>query len=73
MKNVKELSDVTLISENNSLLQAHKVILASTSPFFRKIFNSANYSSLQLRVNSHFLASLLEVVYDGETQVSTEE
>ena len=73
MKNVKEFSDVILISEENGLFQAHKVVLASTSPFFRKIFNSANYPSLQLRgVNSHFLASLVEVIYDGKRKVSTD-
>ena len=73
MKNAKEISDVTLISEDYIMFQAYRVVLASTSPFFRQMLNINNNSSLQLRgVNSNFLASLLEVVYDEETEINTE-
>ena len=74
MRNVKEFSDVTLISEDQIMFQAHKVVLASTSPFFRKLINSSNHPVIGLRgVNSQFLASMLEVIYDGETKVNKDD
>ena len=74
MSNVKEFSDVTLISEDKIMFQAHKVVLAATSPFFREIINIANHPLIYLwGVNSQFLASMLEVIYDGETKVDKDD
>ena len=36
--NEHEFTDVTLATEEGGLVQAHKVILSSCSPFFRKLF-----------------------------------
>ena len=38
LRNDKELTDVTLACEDGQQMEAHKAILASSSPFFRKIF-----------------------------------
>ena len=74
MRNAKEFSDVTLISEDQIMFQAHKVVLAATSPFFRKIFNTIYHPVITLMgVNSQLLASMLAVVYYGETQVNKDE
>ena len=37
LKNDKEFTDVTLACENGEQIEAHKVILASSSPFFENI------------------------------------
>ena len=71
MRNVKEFSDVTLISEDQIMFQSHKVVLASTRRFFRKIINRINHPVIYLRgVKSQLLASMLEVIYDGQTKVN---
>ena len=70
MRHLKEFWDVTLVSEYKFMVQAHKVVLTVTSPLFRKIINITNHPVIYLRgVNSQFLTSILEVVYDGQTKV----
>ena len=63
----KKFSDVTLTSEDNIMFQAQKVLLAATSTFFRDFFNRNEGANYVLRVNSKFLASMLDIVYFGET------
>ena len=40
MKNIKELCDVTLVSEDGEILQAHNVLLSSASTLFREMFQN---------------------------------
>ena len=61
----KTFSDVTLTSEDNIMFQAQKVVLAAT--FFRDFFSRNEGANYVLRVNSKFLASMLDIVYFGET------
>ena len=72
MGNAKEFSDVTLTSEENISFQAHKVILASTSTFFRNNFNRNEGANYVIGVNSKFLATMLDIIYFGETKVEEE-
>ena len=37
LRNDKEFSDITLVCEDGTQVEAHKVILASSSPFFMEI------------------------------------
>ena len=36
LRNDREFTDVTLVCEDGQQMEAHKVILASSSPFFQK-------------------------------------
>ena len=38
LRDDKEFSDVTLVCEDGQQMEAHKVIMAASSPFFEKIF-----------------------------------
>ena len=72
MRNVQEFCDVTLVSEDQVLFKAHKVVLASTSTFFRSIFKSHNQvqSMIYMRgVTSVLLESIIDIVYHGKTKV----
>ena len=40
LRDDKEFADVTLACEDDQQMEAHKVILASSSPFFEKILQS---------------------------------
>ena len=45
LRNDKEFTDVTLACEDGQQLEAHKVILASSSPFFEKILQKNKHSN----------------------------
>ena len=40
-----EFSDVALACDDDSMIRAHKVVLASCSPVFRKLFQQYNHSN----------------------------
>ena len=40
----KDFSDVTLACENGQQVEAHKVILATSSPFFKKLLRQNKHS-----------------------------
>ena len=72
MGSSKEFLDVTLTSEDNISFQAHKVILAATSIVFRDNFNRNEGANYVIGVNSRFLASMLDIIYFGETKIEAE-
>ena len=39
LKESEDFSDVTLVSDDETPFRAHKVILAASSPFFRKFYS----------------------------------
>ena len=43
LRDDKEFSDVTLVCEDGKQMEAHKVILASSSPFFEKILKKRKH------------------------------
>ena len=47
LRNKNEFSDVTLVSGDGEKIEAHKVILAFSSPFFMELL-SAKFSPLDL-------------------------
>jgi len=71
----RELFDVTLASGDGQI-QAHKVILAACSPFFRAVFrrNPHQHPLLYLKdVRQADLASVIQFIYHGEVNVAQEE
>ena len=68
----EEFSDVTLVCDDNKQIKAHKVILSSSSSFFRHILlnNPHNNPLLYLKgVKFEDLKAVTEFIYQGETQL----
>ena len=71
----KEFTDVTLACEDGQQVEAHKVILAASSPFFEKIFerNKHTHPLIYLRgFKLYDLVAILDFLYFGEANVCQE-
>ena len=71
----KDLTDVTLACEDGKQVEAHKVILAASSPFFQEILkkNKHPHPLIYMRgVRTEDLVAVLDFLYCGETDVSEE-
>lgn len=71
----KDFFDVTLACEDDQI-EAHKVILASCSPFFRNILRKNPHSHPLLYMNGvtqRELKAILDFMYHGEVQVAQED
>ena len=78
MRGMEEFCDVTLVSDDNRKVRAHKVVLASASSIFRDLFQSNEdnneYQVVNIRgVKSCFLTAMIDLVYEGETKVKERE
>merc|ERR1712129_165485 len=71
----QELSDVTLACEDDQQVEAHRVILAASSPFFQNILkrNQHPHHLIYLRgLKSESLKSVIDYIYFGEASVVKE-
>ena len=76
LRDDKEMSDVTLVCEDGQQMEAHKVILASSSPFFEKILKKSKqpHPLIYLKgFQSKDFASILDFLYFGEANVYKED
>ena len=65
-------TDVTLVCDDDKQIAAHKVILGSSSSFFRKILHANQYKHLFIYLKGigyNELTSLLRFMYLGQTEV----
>ena len=72
----EKFTDVTLVCEAGQQMDAHKVILVSSSPFFEKILQKSKHSGplIYLKgVLSKDFASILNFIYFGEANVYQED
>ena len=72
----KEFTDVTLACEYGQQMEAHKVILASSSPFFEDILrkNKHPHPLIYLKgFQSQDFVSILDFLYFGEAKVYQED
>ena len=70
-----EFSDVTLVSEDGQQIEAHKVILASASPFFLELLkrNKHPHPLIYMRgVKAEELTVLIDFLYFGEASIYQE-
>ena len=70
-----DFTDVTLACEDGKQVEAHKVILASSSPFFRNILNKNRHPHplIYMRgVKSDDLSAVVDFLYKGEANVFQE-
>ena len=71
-----DLSDVTLVCGDNQQIDAHKVILATASPFFLSILQKSKHPHpiIYLRgVSVIDMRSVVDFIYHGETSVNVDE
>ena len=71
----RDFADVTLVSEDGQQLFAHKVILASSSPFFMEIFirNKHAHPLIYMRgISSEELTTIVDFLYFGEANLFQE-
>ena len=64
--------DVTLVSDDQQQVSAHKVVLSSSSEYFKKILTSNKHSHPMLcltGINSNDLKNILDFIYNGELQI----
>ena len=72
----KEFTDVTLVCEDGQLIEGHKVILATLSPFFENILQKSKHPHPLIYLKgfqSKDLASILDFLYLGEANVFQED
>ena len=71
-----DFTDITLACEDGQQVEAHKVILATSSPFFNKILRRNKHSTHPLifmrGVKSDDLEAIIDFLYFGETNVDQE-
>ena len=70
-----DFADVTLACEDGQMISAHKVILASSSPFFMNIlktFKNPHPLIFMRGVKSEELSAIVDFLYFGETNVEQE-
>ena len=73
LRDSEEFFDVTLVSDDEIPIQAHKVVLSASSPFFRNVlkFNKNRSPLLYIRgVNNTVLINVVEFLYKGEATVA---
>ena len=70
-----DFADVTLACEDGQQVEAHKVILAASSPFFQRLLgrNKHSHPLIYMRgVKSEDLLAIVDFVYRGEASVCQE-
>ena len=75
LKEDKEFTDVTLACEDGQQIEAHKVVLASASPFFMEILKKIRnpHPLIYMRgLKSEELMAIIDFLYHGETNVPQE-
>ena len=72
----KEFVDVTLAADDGEVIDAHKVILVSSSPFFMNLLAKKKHPHpliFMRGVKSHTLIAIVDFLYFGETNVFQED
>ena len=70
-----DLTDVTLACEDGKLVEVHKMVLASSSPFFQDMLkkNEHSHPLVYMRgVKSDDLLAIIDLIYYGEAKVYQE-
>ena len=73
---VRDFSDVTLVSEDETLIHAHKIVLSSSSNFFGNILKKHGHPNPLIfvkGVSSNLLSCMVAFMYTGQTEVSKED
>ena len=79
LKNLRsdvDFADVTLACDGDTQIEAHKIILSASSPFFMNILKKTKHPHPLLflkGLKKSLLVSLLDFIYDGEVNIAHED
>ena len=77
LRHEKDFSDVTLIGDDFQPLCAHKVVLSSSSEYFKNVlYSTRNHSNVVLCMEGYSkgdLTNVLDYIYNGELQIHQED
>ena len=74
-RNDEDFTDVTLACEDGKQIEAHKVVLASTSPFFLELLkkNKHSHTLIYMKgIKSENMEAMVDFLYKGEGNLSQE-
>ena len=72
LRNADDFYDVTLVSDDQQQVSAHKVVLSASSEYFKNILKKNKHSHPLLCLNgvkSNDLHNILDYIYNGEIQI----
>ena len=73
LRNEEYLYDVTLVSDDNKQVAAHKLVLSACSEYFKNLFKNNNKHQHPLLcldgISSKDLTTVLDYIYNGEVQI----
>ena len=75
LRNEDYLHDVTIVTDDNEQIAAHKLVLSACSEYFKNIFKRNKTPNLVLcieGVNSSDLGNVLDYIYNGEVKIIQE-
>ena len=76
MREDPDFSDVTLACEGNTNIEAHKVILAASSKFFKAVLQQNNHPHplIYMRgIKGNQLSDIIDYMYYGEANINVED
>ena len=72
LKREREFFDVTLVSDDEEHISAHKVVLSASSEFFKSMLRKSNHANPLIYMNgikSQELNQIMDYIYEGEVQI----
>ena len=76
LRKEQDFYDVTLLSDDDKVVSAHKVVLSASSEFFKSILKKADHSKPMIYLNgveSKELNHILDYIYEGEVKLYQED
>ena len=76
LRNEDYLLDVTIVTDDNEQVEAHKLVLSACSEYFKNIFKTKKHSHPLLcleDVSSKDIQNLMDYIYNGELQLFQED
>ena len=76
LRSADDFYDVTLVSDDQKQVSAHKIVLSSSSEYFKNVLRSNKHPHPMLCLNgvsSNELSSILDYIYNGEIQIYQEQ
>ena len=76
LRNEPDFTNITLVSKDNLMIKAHRVILSSSSPVFHSMLNDIEHIHpvIYMRgIESKDLSYLVDFIYHGEVNIPTED
>ena len=72
LRQEEHLFDVTLVSDDEQHIAAHKLVLSASSQLFKTMLKKASHSNPLIFLNgfrSHDLSLIMDYIYQGEVQI----